>query len=247
VLLLVWNPSSAVDMQVKAMAEHAMTGLTMVKLHVATPQQVPDYGTVTANVNVLDTPTLEVIDPSGATTTLTGPMDWTVIYQAVLRARENYSPPEPQHFTKLAAGSPRATFIAKADAICKPSQALAKIHVPSQVGTVPDWAGDTATFIKHALSYAPGDAAWAWSTLPMPHADSAFLHTEIGLLNLGGVQYSAMVSELAKGDLVQARYDSLLAEAAVDQASTGLADYGMIGCFRTASDTTPPATLPPVS
>jgi hypothetical protein len=88
VLLLFWNPKSSDDVSVRheaqAVAAH-MKG--KVALHVALAAQVGQYGAVTRGVQVLQTPTLLLIDKKGLAVTLTGLLDQYAIEQGILEAQ----------------------------------------------------------------------------------------------------------------------------------------------------------------
>jgi hypothetical protein len=88
VLLLFWNPKSTDDASVKKEAQAvAARSHGKVVLHVALPAQVSRYGSVTRGVQVLQTPTLLLIDKRGLAVTMTGLMDQYAIAQGIVEAK----------------------------------------------------------------------------------------------------------------------------------------------------------------
>ena len=59
-----------------------------IAVHYASPSEVGAYGTVTRSLQILQTPTILVITPSGRTKTLTGFVDAYAIRQAIKEARK---------------------------------------------------------------------------------------------------------------------------------------------------------------
>jgi len=88
VLLLFWNPKSSDDVSVRKEAQAvAAHSKGKVVLHVALPAQVGQYGSVTRGVQVLQTPTLLLVDKRGLAVTMTGLMDQYAIQQGILEAK----------------------------------------------------------------------------------------------------------------------------------------------------------------
>lgn len=89
VLLLFWNPKSSDDKSVRqalrAVSAHAKG---KVAVHVAQASQVGRYGSVTKNVQVLQTPTLLVVSKKGLAVTMTGLVDRYAIEQAIVEAKK---------------------------------------------------------------------------------------------------------------------------------------------------------------
>lgn len=89
VLLLFWNPKSSDDQSVRgalrAVSAHQKGG---VAVHVALAGQVGLYGSVTKDVQVLQTPTLLIVGKKGAAVTMTGLVDRYAIEQAILEAKK---------------------------------------------------------------------------------------------------------------------------------------------------------------
>ncbi len=89
VLLLFWNPKSSDDQSVRgavrAVSAHQKGA---VAVHVALAGQVGLYGSVTKDVQVLQTPTLLIVGKKGAAVTITGLVDRYAIEQAILEAKK---------------------------------------------------------------------------------------------------------------------------------------------------------------
>ncbi len=89
VLLLFWNPKSSDDQSVRgalqAVSAHQKGA---VAIHVALAGQVGLYGSVTKDVQVLQTPTLLIVGKKGAAVTITGLVDRYAIEQAILEAKK---------------------------------------------------------------------------------------------------------------------------------------------------------------
>jgi hypothetical protein len=89
VLLLFWNPKSTDDVevrkQVQAVAAHQKG---RVAAHVALADQVGQYGSVTRDVQIFQTPTLLIVGKQGLAVTLTGLVDQYAIEQGILEAKK---------------------------------------------------------------------------------------------------------------------------------------------------------------
>jgi hypothetical protein len=88
VLLLFWNPKSSDDKSVRK----ALLGVSghlngKVAVHVALASQVGRYGSMTRNVEVLQTPTLLIVGKQGLAVTMTGLVDQYAIEQAIREAK----------------------------------------------------------------------------------------------------------------------------------------------------------------
>jgi len=88
VLLLFWNPKSSDDKSVRK----ALLGVSghlkgKVAVHVALAGQVGRYGSMTRNVEVLQTPTLLIVGKQGLAVTMTGLVDQYAIEQAIREAK----------------------------------------------------------------------------------------------------------------------------------------------------------------
>jgi len=88
VLLLFWNPKASDDKSVR----NALLSISghlkgQVAVHVALASQVGRYGSMTRNVEVLQTPTLLVVGKKGLAVTMTGLVDQYAIEQAIREAK----------------------------------------------------------------------------------------------------------------------------------------------------------------
>lgn len=89
VMLVFWNPSSAVDQEVKAQAGALVArSKGTVALHAALAHQVGMFGTITEVVHVYQTPTILIVNRHGVVSTLTGLTDAFALEQAVREARK---------------------------------------------------------------------------------------------------------------------------------------------------------------
>jgi hypothetical protein len=88
VVILFWNPSSTVDatVQRELLAVQRSLGGS-VAVHVARAGQVGSFGVFTRTIQVLQTPTMLVVNKHGQTTTLVGLTDAFTLRQAVAEAK----------------------------------------------------------------------------------------------------------------------------------------------------------------
>ena len=89
VAILLWNPKGSVDKVVHSnllSAKQSFAGKLAV--HVATSGQVGSFGTFTRTVQVYSTPTILLINPKGATSSVTGLTDSFAIDQAIREAEQ---------------------------------------------------------------------------------------------------------------------------------------------------------------
>jgi hypothetical protein len=88
VMLVFWDPKSAVDQEVQAqaavLAGHSKGAVT---LHSALANQVGIFGSITEVVHVYQTPTILIVNRHGVVSTLTGLTDVFALEQAVREAR----------------------------------------------------------------------------------------------------------------------------------------------------------------
>ena len=88
VLILFWNPKGYDDAVVHRelpAVQRASHG--SVAVHYAAAKQVGQYGTITNAIQVVQTPTLLIVEPHGQTTTITGLTDSFAIGQTIAEAR----------------------------------------------------------------------------------------------------------------------------------------------------------------
>lgn len=89
VLLLFWNPKSTDDKSVhKALMAVSGHLKGKVAVHVALASQVGRYGSLTRDVQVLQTPTLLVVGKKGLALTMTGLVDQYAIEQGIKEAKQ---------------------------------------------------------------------------------------------------------------------------------------------------------------
>jgi hypothetical protein len=88
VMLVFWNPNSAVDQEVRSQA-NALAGGSKgsVTIHAALAHQVGTFGKITEVVHVYQTPTILIVNRRGVVSTLTGLTDVFALQQAVREAR----------------------------------------------------------------------------------------------------------------------------------------------------------------
>jgi hypothetical protein len=88
VMLVFWNPKSAVDQEVRAQAGALAGGSKgTVTVHAALAHQVEMFGKITEVVHVYQTPTILIVNRRGIVSTLTGLTDVFALEQAVREAR----------------------------------------------------------------------------------------------------------------------------------------------------------------
>ncbi|HEY7829634.1 MAG TPA: hypothetical protein VIC06_03615 [Solirubrobacteraceae bacterium] len=89
VLLLFWNPKSTDDKSVHQAVMSVSSHLKgTVSVHVALASQVGRYGSLTRNVQVLQTPTLLVVSKKGLALTMAGLIDQYAIEQGIKEAKQ---------------------------------------------------------------------------------------------------------------------------------------------------------------
>jgi hypothetical protein len=89
VIVLFSSPTGAVDAVVRGqVALLALLKNQGIAVHFASPREVGAYGAVTRSLQILQTPTILVISPSGRTKTVTGLTDAYAISQAIKEARK---------------------------------------------------------------------------------------------------------------------------------------------------------------
>ncbi len=228
VVLLFWNPDSVADQQVHAEVEQAAHAFRHVDVHVALPSQVTQYGTVTQEVTVLDTPTIEVIAPSGAVTTLGAPTDTTIVGQAIEQARDGFQPVPARTFASPAPGSERSKFLAAANRVCRQSFAREGIHN----GVIPATQSDSRALEVHA------SVLRSIERLALPAADRQYVLGELA----ASEQAAQMILTSGKTRSAPAAIGQLEdAEARSDAANTALVAYGLGDCFPLYADQPGPA------
>lgn len=96
VIVLFWSSRGSVDVAVRRQLATLQASMTRtatppqdrdIAVHYSSAGEVGQYGTITRSLQVLQTPTMLVISPSGKTKTLTGLVDAYAIRQAIEEAR----------------------------------------------------------------------------------------------------------------------------------------------------------------
>lgn len=88
VMLVFWNPDSAVDREVHSQASALVSGSKgTVVMHAALADQVNMFGSITEVVRVFQTPTILIVNGHGVVSTLTGLTEVFALQQAVSEAR----------------------------------------------------------------------------------------------------------------------------------------------------------------
>ena len=87
-LLLFWSSKSSVDREVRSETQ-AMVGSSIgrLALHVAAPNQVGEFGSLTEVVHVYQTPTILIVNRRGVVSTLSGLTDTFSLKQLVHEAQ----------------------------------------------------------------------------------------------------------------------------------------------------------------
>jgi hypothetical protein len=87
-LLLFWDPKSANDRAVhgEVLAVSHKLGHEVV-VHTAAAAQVGEFGSITREIQVYQTPTLLIVNPHGQVTTVTGYTDAYALEQTIREAR----------------------------------------------------------------------------------------------------------------------------------------------------------------
>jgi hypothetical protein len=87
--VLFWNPRSTDDAEVRnQLQEVARKQGGRVAIHTAAPGQVGQFGTITREIQIYQTPTLLIVNPRQQVTTLTGYTEAFAIEQAIGEARK---------------------------------------------------------------------------------------------------------------------------------------------------------------
>jgi hypothetical protein len=98
VIVLFWSPKGAVDVAVRGELARLVAFLKRpaargryknLAVHYSSIAEVGHYGTITRSIQVLETPTMLVIAPSGKTKTLTGLIDPYTVAQAIVETRSH--------------------------------------------------------------------------------------------------------------------------------------------------------------
>jgi hypothetical protein len=98
VIVLFWSPKGAVDVAVRSELARLVAALKRtatppqyrnIAVHYSSIAEVGQYGSITRSIQILGTPTMLVIAPSGKTKTLTGLIDPYTVAQAIKEAHSS--------------------------------------------------------------------------------------------------------------------------------------------------------------
>jgi hypothetical protein len=225
VALLFWNPKSSDDVAVRNQLHDLSRRSGKVAVHVAPQAQVASFGSYTRGVQVLQTPTILVIDKAGHVTALTGLTDARSLQQTigdVLRggAGKALAPT----FTAWLRGSSRSAYIGRANALCESANKTVKLP---QLQTASVKA--LVTSVHGIVNVELGVLAKLRAIAP-PSADRAYIDQMIALEHRSLSHLDQAGSALAAGNRSAARVDVLKAQALDDQATNGIYDYGLTAC-----------------
>lgn len=223
VLLMFWNPKSSDDQSVRAALHEVSRRDGRVAVHVALPMEVGQFGGYTRGVQILQTPTVLVIDSKGQATTLTGLNDARTIQQAIGDAlRGGAGKVQTPTLTAWVHGSSRSAYIGRANGLCK--KPITSIFGE---GTVRSALTSFHSYLVTIVNPFLGKIA----ALSPPAADRSHVDRLLALFRRAGGNVDQASTALRSGHGLQARTLVLEAQAKVDQASEGLADYGLTACF----------------
>jgi hypothetical protein len=223
VLLMFWNPKSSDDREVRSQLHDISHRDGRVAVHVALPLEVGDFGTFTQGVQILQTPTVLVINGKGQATTLAGLDDARGIQQAIGDAlRGGAGTVQVPTLTAWVHGSSRSAYIGRANGLCKKP-----IKAVFGEGTVRNSLTSVHTFIVGLLDPFLKKIA----ALSPPSADRGHIDRLLSLDRQAGAKIDSAFTELRGGHALRARTLLLESEAQIDQGSQGLADYGLTACF----------------
>jgi hypothetical protein len=221
VLLMFWNPKSSDDQSVRGQLHDVSRRSGHVAVHVALPLEVGEFGGYTQGVEILQTPTILVIDTKGQVTTLTGLNDARTIQQAIGDAlRGGSGTALVPKFTAWLRGSTRASYIAKASKYCTAPSKKAK-----QTGTTVAQQLTTFKAEVPAIDRAIGHL----KAIPPPPKDRAYLES-LYAMETRGVHLLAGAIGSVHGNPLKAREMLLEAQVQFDQSDNSLASYGLSAC-----------------
>jgi len=226
VVLFVWNPRSSDDQAVRA----ALTELShhsKISLHVALSGEVATYGSFTQDIQVLQTPSVLLIDKDRQVTTITGFTDARSLEQALGDvtgggAGRQLAPT----FTAWTPTSSRASYLQRTNALCKqPLKAFVNAgSLHSEITSFHAFVADVVVPVVNKIR-----------SIPPPAQDRPFVNRYFGEFVHGFYMINAAVNEYGAGHRLQARTLLLETQAKFDEASTGLASYGLTSCVGRAS------------
>ncbi|HST55974.1 MAG TPA: hypothetical protein VLJ42_08780 [Solirubrobacteraceae bacterium] len=217
VALLFWNPKSTDDRAVHTQLHDLSHRGGKIAVHAALQGQVASFGAYTRGVQVLETPTVLVIDKHGHATTLTGLTDARTIQQTIGDAlRGGAGKTLAPKFTAWTPKSNRSQLIRRAQKIC--SQ---KVIVKPKSATPKALAAAFAQVLQVAQPRI------AQIERAAPASDKAFIVSMLELVKRGLARFQGVPT--APNTSV-ARIRLLQGQAYFDQAYNGLQSYGIQNC-----------------
>jgi hypothetical protein len=224
VVILFWNPNGSDDRSVRQQLKKIDLQDGNVTTHVATVSQVTDYGTVTSTVNVLQTPTLVIVNPKGQASTLTGLQDYKAIDQAVNDAEQAAGTDQLPQLTAYTSGSPRAAYVRRVNAMCgREIHKAGNLQVTSHttLNQVLAWiTGVNGQILNNVLHLAPPAQDGAYIDAAVAHEREAFRAIN-----------RAVADESAHGALTPRARELLLeVQNQDDRAAIMFSTYGLTAC-----------------
>lgn len=219
VAILFWNPNGSDDENVHHQLSRIDRQDGNVVTHVATAAQVTDYGTVTSNVQVYETPTIVIVNPKGQASTLVGLQDYTTINQAIGDAEQAAGADQLPALTAFTPHSPRAAYVHHVNAVCRRDIRSAGTFNLGSQSQVAKYAASENRFLNSIEHVAP------------PAADGDYIDEAIAHERKALSQLNASVAASGRGDDVGSR--TLLLEAVTndDRAGIMFTTYGLTGCL----------------
>lgn len=224
-VILFWSPSGSDDQSVRQELRHIDLQDGNVVTHVATPDQVTAYGTVTTNVSVLGTPTIVIVNPKGQASTLTGLVDAKAINQAVNDAEQSAGTDQLPQLTAFTPSSPRAAYVKRVNQMC--TRAITRAGVfhfspgsaPSAAAAFSWLTAVNDQLLNNVLKLAP------------PANDGAYIDLAAGHERRSLSEVNAAVAAGAAGQPQRERDLLLQAQADDDRAAIMFSTYGLTGCI----------------
>jgi hypothetical protein len=221
-VLLFWDPKASVDQRVRSELHAISRRSGQVAVHVALPLQVSSFGGLTRGVQVLQTPTLLIINPKREVTTITGLTDARSIQQEIGNAAHGAGRVQAPQFSAWLQGSARGHYIAKANQECS---ALKSPQIES--GSLKS----EIVSLRDAIDKVTIPELNRIASIPKPAQDSAALGRYFSELKAGAGKLASALTAVLAGRVLQARELLFEGEARVDESSEGLASYGLVVCI----------------
>jgi hypothetical protein len=214
-VLMFWDPKSSDDQAVRTELHNLSRRNGRIAVHLALPREVVDFGNFTQDVQVLQTPTVMVIDGKGQVSTLTGLSDARTIQQTIGNALQGGAGKVlGPKFTAWVHGSSRGKFIGKVEAMCK--------HKRFYLATTKkQFAADLSKIVTTGSGFKAKVVGLA------PVADRAYIArmTDLALRGLQNLR-----SAFSTGNAWKARTFLFEGQQRLDQAYDGYQRYGINNC-----------------